>query len=565
MGHGILPDRHLGENVPGTSLLDDLYGHGTRHVDTSAAQLKRGKDGIILIPQPSDSPNDPLNWPFWRKTMLMVTITFGAGVVGAFGPIIGAGLVDVAENLDTTVGKLSMITGDLVLSIGLILFLTAPASVIWGRRPVFLLGNALLLASAIWSAVAKDLGSFTASRVIGGFGMAPIECLVEATVADIFFVHERGTWIAVWSFALLGGICGVSIVNGYLIQDASWRLCFVIEAALVRLCGVLLIMTILFVPETAYVRQDVLTISGLGTKPELGEKPELDAKPELSSASRDLSRSKSSSIEEVVVESKAADIESSKEVPQSFLQLMKPWAGHRFSDQSFLKVGARPLTLAASPVVAWGILVFGTTNAWLVALSVCVSLLFSDPQFGYNFKAGPVGLIAGVGPFIAAFLGNLMAGPLSDWTVRYMSRRNGGVYEPEFRLLMIIPLFISTTMGWFGWAISANLKELWIGPAVFYSLINFGQAVGAIGVVTYVVDAHANYAPEAFASINGLKNIFTFGVTYFVTSWIQEQGVLRTFSTIGGINVFVCLMTIPMYIYGKRARSWVHRTPWMLA
>lgn len=113
----------------------------------------------------------------------MVTITYGAGVVGAFGPIIGAGLVQVADALDTTNDQLSKITGDTVLAIGLILILTAPASVIWGRRPIFLLGNILLLVSAIWSAMAKDLGSLTASRVIGGAGMAPIECLIEATIS----------------------------------------------------------------------------------------------------------------------------------------------------------------------------------------------------------------------------------------------------------------------------------------------------------------------------------------------------------------------------------------------
>lgn len=50
----------------------------------------------------------------------------------------------------------------------------------------------------------------------------------------------------------------------------------------------------------------------------------------------------------------------------------------------------------------------------------------------------------------------------------------------RFRLLMFIPLLISSTMGWFGWAISAHLEQLWIGPAIFYSLINFGQAVGGI-------------------------------------------------------------------------------------
>lgn len=35
--------------------------------------------------------------------------------------------------------------------------------------------------------------------------MAPLECLVEATVSDLFFVHERGTWIAIWSVSAASG------------------------------------------------------------------------------------------------------------------------------------------------------------------------------------------------------------------------------------------------------------------------------------------------------------------------------------------------------------------------
>ncbi|KAH7906864.1 major facilitator superfamily domain-containing protein [Hygrophoropsis aurantiaca] len=554
MGLGILADRHLGEDVPGTSLLDDLHSkkpNGSAAYDTN---LKRSKSGIVLVPQPSSSPNDPLNWPFWKKCMLMLTITYGAGVVGAFGPVIGAGLTQVAMNLDTTVNDLSMITGDLVLAIGLVLLLTAPASVVWGRRPIFLIGNVLLLVSAIWSAVAKDLGSLTASRVIGGIGMAPIECLVEATIADIFFVHERGTWIAVWSFALLGGICGVSIVNGYLIQDVSWRICFVVEAVL---CAILLVLTILFVPETAYRRSTSVSDKTMA----INSTSALETATKSSSAptgSSDVDLEKTSA-------TFAAGYTLEVEVHESYMRSLLPWAGYKFTDESFWRICLRPFTLLCSPVVAWGTLIYGTTAGWLVALSVSVSLLFSSPAYGYDFQAGPVGLISGVGPFIAAILGNAIAGPLSDWSVTWLARRNNGIYEPEFRLFMIIPLLVATTIGWFGWAISANLLELWIGPAVFYSLLNFGQAVGSVAVVSYVVDAHPNYAPEAFATVNCLKNLFTFGLTYYVVPWLAAQGVLRTFCTIGGINIWVCLMTIPMYVYGKRARSWVHRTPWMLA
>lgn len=211
-------------------------------------------------------------------------------------------------------------------------------------------------------------------------------------------------------------------------------------------CGVLLILTILFVPETAYVRSEVNTINN-----------EDDTATVADPNSKPVSPSGSGISDEKVDQRRFEDVESSKsdnkrliEKPYSALRLMRPWEGKRFSDENFFKITLRPFTLLLSPVVAWGTLVYGTTSAWrefnfvvclidtdyyfiwvVVALSVSVSTLFSSPEFGYNFEAGTVGLIAGIGPFIAAFLGNVLAGPLSDWLAKWMSRRNGGVYEPE--------------------------------------------------------------------------------------------------------------------------------------
>ncbi|KAL5526994.1 hypothetical protein ACEPAF_8723 [Sanghuangporus sanghuang] len=403
----------------------------------------------------------------------------------------------------------------------------------------------------IWSAASQNLGNLTASRVIGGMGMAAIECLAEATstISDIFFVHERGKWIAAWSvLRSLGRICRVSIVNGYILSKTSCRVCFIIIAAM---CGVLLVLTIFFVPETAYVREKSEVLPVEERTVDSKEKSDLASGKKTSSGGCGVEDKRTVSYSDVEPRS-----DKSLEPPKTFLQLLEPWNNQRYSDEIFSNAALRPFSLVLSPVVAWGTLVYGTTNAWLVALSVSVSMLFSDPAFGYGYGAGVVGLIAGVGPFIAAFLGNVIAGPLSDWTVTFMARRNGGVYEPEFRLLIMIPTTIAFSIG---------CGRAYVIPSFIMAQPPVATQVDVCRVVFYVVDAHPHYAPEAFASINRIKNIFAFGLAYYVTPWIINQGILKTFCIIGGVNAWVCLMTIPMYIYGKRARSWVHRTPWMLA
>jgi hypothetical protein len=57
-----------------------------------------------------------------------------------------------------------------------------------------------------------------------------------------------------------------------------------------------------------------------------------------------------------------------------------------------------------------------------------------------------VGLLY-LAPFIGGVLGSSIAGKISDIVCRWMTRRNGGVFEPEFRLVMVILVAFSTVLG----------------------------------------------------------------------------------------------------------------------
>lgn len=82
---GVLEDRHL-EHVPGTSPLNELGRIDAGLEDAAGVDsrfLKHDPTGqVVLVPQPSDSPNDPYNWPRWRKVMYTVAIGYGCGCVG---------------------------------------------------------------------------------------------------------------------------------------------------------------------------------------------------------------------------------------------------------------------------------------------------------------------------------------------------------------------------------------------------------------------------------------------------------------------------------------------------
>ena len=87
MSLGRMEDRHLA-HVPGTTLFRDDYNLATlaqsikdasaeKQLSDDLGRLKhaRGKNShIVLVPQHSDDPNDPLNWPIWKKHLVRLPL-----------------------------------------------------------------------------------------------------------------------------------------------------------------------------------------------------------------------------------------------------------------------------------------------------------------------------------------------------------------------------------------------------------------------------------------------------------------------------------------------------------
>lgn len=64
------------DHVPGTEHLIDIVGLGS-------AKGRASKADVVLIPRPSDDPNDPLNWSHGRKTLavcMAYLYVFGTGI-----------------------------------------------------------------------------------------------------------------------------------------------------------------------------------------------------------------------------------------------------------------------------------------------------------------------------------------------------------------------------------------------------------------------------------------------------------------------------------------------------
>lgn len=485
-------------------------------------------------------------WPQWKKECILLIVGLSAAVVGAYGPMLSPGFVLIAAELGISVNTVSQTTSWLVLTIGLSLVIMNPLAKAYGKRPMYILAITLMFTSSVWGGAAKSFNSLLASRIYAGFGMAPYEVLVQCTLNDMYFVHEKGTRVAIWNLFLLCGISGGGLVSGYVIEDLGWKWTFWFCAIFF---GILMFFVFFFVPETTFIR------------PPLDIAPEFDPTLEKVAELQIENTSETVADEEKKTESGNSNQELRRRIhwgaddpKKGFIASLAIYTG-RYSNAPLWRIIARTLIVFFYPAVFWAFLVVGTTTTWIVVFSVVNASIFTVEP--YNFSVGQTGLI-GISPLVLVIIGELAAGPLNDYLCVYLAQKNKGIYESEFRLVLLIPVMIIGAAGFFGFGACVHYQTHWMGPVFTYGLANMSMAVASGSVFGYVMDSHPKLSEEAFVAIN-LRNLLTFGLTYFVNDWLERDGPLVVFCILGTLFVLACLSTIPLWIFGKRARSWIAR------
>lgn len=140
-----------------------------------------------------------------------------------------------------------------------------------------------------------------------------------------------------------------------------------------------------------------------------------------------------------------------------------------------------------------------------------------------------------------------------------MSKKNGGIYEPEFHLLIFLPTILAFVVGIFGLGEALERGASAIVTAVFLAVLNFAVGVGCTGIVSHTNDTCQQRAVEAFGLAMIIKSAFAFGLTFMLNNYLAANGPRIFFATWGGLTLGMVLLTIPMYVWGKKVRAWSDR------
>lgn len=594
-GLGIKQPRRA--NVTGTIVMlveDDANESVTpsnkvSHESEDPLSLKRTNTGIILHPQPQDNPNDPLNWPILTKDLCFLIIGFQTFLGGGQTPILAAGLGQLGTEFHKSTSTISYLVGGYMLALGFGSVFASPTAILYGKRLVYLLGIFLFLIGSIWAAASPSFGSLMGARILMAFGASPTESLASASLSELYFQHERAYRTGLYTMLLLGGKNIVPLLSGLVFQylDRHW-LFWILSIFL----GVVLLLTFLFVPETFWDRsptpnkrsiEESKAARAAKTYKSPNERPnawalrqnsfyynendndilslpstindshfvhlqhsgsdEVQAGPPMGLTNNDNDNDN---------EDYDTDLSTIKSIPKSYKEKLAVTSGRHTID-SWWMVALRPFYLYAYPSVLFGAFVYSLAVVWLIVISETISDIFEGD--GYNYDQQSVGLFY-IGPFVGGILGSLSAGIIGDRLTRLLVSKNNGIYEPEFRLVMLIPatFFISFGLMGFGW--SSYEKDLWIGPVIFFGCVSFGCSIASTTAITFSVDSYKMFAAEALVTFNFTKNLLGFIFSLFNNRFYDKTDAQKIFVTYGGIQIFISLFGLPIYIYGKKLRTW---------
>ncbi|KAI4159374.1 MAG: hypothetical protein LQ342_006630 [Letrouitia transgressa] len=423
------------------------------------------------------------NWPLWKRDVILVILSTISVIASTLSPLLAANTVTLSLYFGRDFTQVALLTGYHLLGVGVAGFIFVASARIWGKRHLYLLGTILIVISSAWGGASGDnYNSLLWARVIQGVGLAPFEALVNASVGDLYF--ERGKRMAFSNLALFGGAFFTPILVGKITHTIGWQWTFYLVAIF---AGTLLPLVFCFVPETAYRRADALNTDTTELKAFDNSSHSGSSNVPSTGASNPTSFEK----REVVPPHQVDALHNPGVIGLSrvpFTQTLHPFNGRK-SDENFFKLLLRPFPLFLHPAVLWACLIQGTLIGWTVMIGVVLAAIFLGPPLWFNeVETGYMY----TGPFLGAIFGFIISGLLADWSTTFMIKRNRGVYEPEFRIVLVVAQLVFGCAGLYGFGIVSPKvgKYGWFWPDFFFALEVTGMVLGAVASALYIVDAH---------------------------------------------------------------------------
>ncbi|KAJ5791643.1 uncharacterized protein N7518_008654 [Penicillium psychrosexuale] len=498
---------------------------GTFKLIGDDAEDEDGQCMVLLYPIPSSDPNVPLNWSTMRKSVNFTIVLAMTIVIFTALSIQAIFWQQMTVDLEVTYTELNkaMSVNFVGLTTGCIFFI--PFAKKYGRRPVYIVSTALMLTTSFWTSKMNSLTELYLTSLLQGLAGATNESIAEITIADLFFVHDRGSMNGLYLTCVMIGSFLTPMAAGAQATQYGWRSSYQIMGIF---NGVLFVLFLFIYEETKFV--SVFIGQARATVEEVDQRVSIreDGSDNFDSGSS----AKGPSITEHTRSHHVLDLTIPRNSWRKRLALVTP------TPEPIWPHFYRPFCVLIFPAVAFAAFQYAAGIAWLTVTSSVLSLTFPAPP--YLFSPAQIGYTSAV-----------YGGFLGDRSILYYAKRNRGYYEPEMRLYILhLPaIFMTGGLIMFGATISRPSSHLgWIWPNIAGAFFGFGLGSISDAALVLVMDSYREITGDAFTAVAFMHNAVGIAIPFAIYPWIQRNGIQNMFIACGMLNLVITGTIIPMVL-----------------
>ncbi|CUM65460.1 uncharacterized protein PRCAT00003100001 [Priceomyces carsonii] len=376
-----------------------------------------------------------------------------------------------------------------------------------GRRPVLNISIWIIFVFNLACGFAKTPAQLCIFRFLGGLGgCAPLN-VGAGTLSDLYSNDQRLVAMAFYSICPTLGPVLSPIISGFIVENASWHWVFWVLAIF---NGVVAVFGTIFFKETYSPR---------------------------------------------LLKTKAQKLR--KETGNEHLHTIYEIAnGDTVWDQTVTSI-SRPIKLLFTHPMVIGL---GSFMAFTYGFMYLMVVTFPDVWEGtYGFNTGISGLMF-ISMGIGYILGTIICTYIINWFYNYLTKRNGGVPKPEYRLPCLCISGIGLPIGliWYGWSAQHHLP--WIMPCIGAGIFAFVFIAVFQTIQNYLIDMNNRFAASSVAAAAVFRSLFGFAFPLFAKEMYDtlNYGWGNTLCAFIGLALGI---PFPIFclIYGERLRGWANR------
>ncbi|KAI8187512.1 putative MFS-type transporter [Colletotrichum sp. SAR 10_65] len=522
---------------PGTSRLIDVDGSVIgQHASGS------GENDIVLIPRPSEDPEDPLNWTRKRKLLATSCVVLYTIMIAIPSSAVYSVVTPIRKATGLSLADINNGTGIMFLFYGWGCVIWQPLALQYGKRPAYLASlaaNIIILATA---PMCTTKHTYLASRILLGLFGAPVESLCEISITDIWFAHQRPKYLALygWGLSMTGKLA--PMLSGFINVGMGWKWtlwwCAIFN-------GIALVYCFLFMEETNYDRPARL---------------EDHETPVISEAQRTESATGSEEESKVANTTEKQGTPTTNPVDSETGQVMYP--RKTFVQKLGIKDKPRPnrmldIALGALrgftyPSVVYAGLMYGANNlVWSGVQNATTGTVYTT-MYGFS-TAGVAGAYAG--GVLGTIIGGYYCGKVGKILTIRLARRNNGISESEHSLwLFAASMFlVPFSMILYGLGVAYHIH--WMGLIISQFTLAINNALAVAGSLGYAIASYPQLSGDMITTCVIIRNTMSFAINYGITPWLNHMGYRDTFITFGAIGFVWNASIFVMTRYGRKMRE----------